>query len=416
MARISKVKKTRVVRRVYERGRETTISSASRHPLLTRAQNRAPHNKKIKPTSGISPKSSSPQRAVIVDNCELPSHYGTTNVTLMVKDPFWLYAYWEVAQDHLMAIKDRLSKEDADAAKMVLRIYDVSLVDFNGTNANRYFDIEVGCSTNWYINGWGDNVSYVAEIGLRIKEGNFISLARSNYVHTPRAGHSPRSEQIWMEVTDEAHSTPFIKPASSMDETSNVSRASSTPPKTCKIINISEEDIKNYYSHLSSPLREIVSARINKLYAGTSSKYSFVLEGDTEEERQRIFAKFFPRDYFARRLPLAGSSEELVVLEKEEGENVSGGASGFIQGKVKPRKFFFELDTELIVYGRTEPDAEVKIGEQKISLRPDGTFSLRFALPDGKLPLEFTAASADKTETRKINTYVERKTTKEDLK
>ena len=90
-------------------------------------------------------------------------------------------------------------------------------------------------------------------------------------------------------------------------------------------------------------------------------------------------------------------------------ENSRGGASEFVQSD-KKRKFFFEIGAELIVYGRTEPDAEVRLGDKKVDLRPDGTFSIRLALPDGKISLPFTATSSDKVETRKIATEVERKT------
>ncbi|MCX5687566.1 MAG: Rho termination protein, partial [Candidatus Omnitrophica bacterium] len=58
----------------------------------------------------------------------------------------------------------------------------------------------------------------------------------------------------------------------------------------------------------------------------------------------------------------------------------------------------------------TEPDAEVRLGDKKVDLRPDGTFSMRFALPDGKINLPFAATSSDKVETRKITTNVERTT------
>ncbi len=47
-------------------------------------------------------------------------------------------------------------------------------------------------------------------------------------------------------------------------------------------------------------------------------------------------------------------------------------------------------------------------GEKEVKLNFDGTFSLRFALPDGKIPLDFTAHSYDKLEKRSINTAVER--------
>jgi hypothetical protein len=54
----------------------------------------------------------------------------------------------------------------------------------------------------------------------------------------------------------------------------------------------------------------------------------------------------------------------------------------------------------LIVYGATEPDARVTIADRLVKLRPDGTFSFRFALPDGRYDLPAQAASADGHEVR----------------
>lgn len=61
----------------------------------------------------------------------------------------------------------------------------------------------------------------------------------------------------------------------------------------------------------------------------------------------------------------------------------------------KPKGFRFNINAELIVYGATEPDANVTMAGQAIKLRPDGTFSFRFALPDGRYQLAVTATSAD---------------------
>ena len=62
--------------------------------------------------------------------------------------------------------------------------------------------------------------------------------------------------------------------------------------------------------------------------------------------------------------------------------------------------FWFMVNAELIIYGATEPDAQVTIGGRVIKLRPDGTFSFRFALPDGEYELPAVAVSADKTDGR----------------
>jgi hypothetical protein len=61
----------------------------------------------------------------------------------------------------------------------------------------------------------------------------------------------------------------------------------------------------------------------------------------------------------------------------------------------RPRAFWFKVNAELIVYGATEPTAKVAVGKRPLSLRPDGSFSFRFSLPDGRYQLPVTATSTD---------------------
>lgn len=80
---------------------------------------------------------------------------------------------------------------------------------------------------------------------------------------------------------------------------------------------------------------------------------------------------------------------------------------------VKRRGFWFMLDCELIVYGATEPDAKVTMQGHPVNLRPDGTFTVRFALPDGRQEIETTATSADGVEVKTITPIVSRRTESE---
>jgi hypothetical protein len=76
----------------------------------------------------------------------------------------------------------------------------------------------------------------------------------------------------------------------------------------------------------------------------------------------------------------------------------------------KSRRFFFKMDAELIVYGATEPSAKVNIQGEPLKLRPDGTFTMRFRLPDSRQIIPATAASADGVEERTIVLAIERNT------
>ena len=86
----------------------------------------------------------------------------------------------------------------------------------------------------------------------------------------------------------------------------------------------------------------------------------------------------------------------------------SFGSGAFRHGKA--RKFWFQLDAELIVYGATEPNARVTLQGEPVKLRPDGTFTMRFSLPDSRQIIPAVAASADGVEERTIVLAVERNT------
>ncbi len=76
------------------------------------------------------------------------------------------------------------------------------------------------------------------------------------------------------------------------------------------------------------------------------------------------------------------------------------------------KDFWLQADCELIVYGATEPDARVKLQGQDIALNPDGTFSFRFALPDGQLDIPIEATNRDGDMTKSVAFTVTRATKK----
>jgi hypothetical protein len=86
----------------------------------------------------------------------------------------------------------------------------------------------------------------------------------------------------------------------------------------------------------------------------------------------------------------------------------SFGSGSWLPGR--ERKFWFQLDAELIVYGATDPKARVVLQGEPVKLRPDGTFTLRFSLPDSRQIIPGTATSADGVEERTIVLAVERNT------
>ncbi|MBN2024246.1 MAG: DUF4912 domain-containing protein [Pirellulales bacterium] len=72
--------------------------------------------------------------------------------------------------------------------------------------------------------------------------------------------------------------------------------------------------------------------------------------------------------------------------------------------------FAFEVDAEVVVFGATEPGAHVTLRGTPIRLKEDGTFSVRFSLPNRRQVLPLVASSVDGVEQRTVVLAVERNT------
>jgi hypothetical protein len=267
-----------------------------------------------------------PQRIMPGD---LPGGYGRDRIVAQVRDPWWIHAYWEVT----FGTMDKLKAEHRDQfyrAKRILRVYDVSHIIFNGTNAHRHFDIDVGHEAmSWYIDTGSPGRSWCIDVGLLLPDGAFVTIVRSNIVYTPLAGPSWITDEEWMIPDD-------------------------------------------------------MFARLYGMGFGFG-KSSPV--GKAWQERMR-------RALFSGILSSPG---------------LASGASP-VKKVPKARKFWLVVNTELIVYGATEPDAKVFVQGKEIKLRPDGTFSLRYALPDGKQVIPVCGKAADGLEERTITPVVTKET------
>ena len=133
----------------------------------------------------------------------LPTGYGDDRIVLMVKDPWWLFAYWEIQPGTERAASSQLLPREVAGLASILRVYDVTGVDFPAQPACRSFDIGLsGLATNWYIQTNAPNRAFVVDIGLLAHTGRFLRLARSNQVTTPRFGPSEVIDEAWRTTED----------------------------------------------------------------------------------------------------------------------------------------------------------------------------------------------------------------------
>lgn len=257
---------------------------------------------------------------------ELPQGYGDNKIVLMVRDPYWLHAYWEMPAWKMDELRSLMGHESFAKAKKMLRVYDVTDIIFTGMNANKSYDIDLSSDArNWYLNPGEPNRSYCVDIGYMDPYGKFYVVARSNIVTSPRDSMSDVIDEEWMTIDWErmyALSGGF-----------GIGRS-------------------------SGEIKELINKRL-------------------KEELSSGFVSSWARD--------------LGRPEKE-------------------KNFWLVVNTELIVYGATEPDAKVTVQGFPVKLRHDGTFSLRFALPDGKQEIPVEAVNKAGDEKRKITPSVEKRT------
>jgi hypothetical protein len=287
-----------------------------------------------------------------------------------------MYAYWEISQDDLSALEKKFGRDRLDRSRRILRVYDVTFVDFTGNNANSFFDIEVGTlASNWYINLWCDNVSYLAQLGLVLPEGEFHPIVRSNHCYLPKSDHSQRTEQIWMKVTDSSEERPYVMPTITEAESRRIFGDSFTemaldlplfqaathggdgktkpsgqhgkamdisaeiisrykgskkdePQQKRRRIYLTEDDIRRYYAKFTVLLRNVLlerctsSARssaktsLTDSYIMSLARRGFILEGESAAYKKIIFSRLF-RFRFYKRFR-TGASEEMVLMGGSE--------------------------------------------------------------------------------------------------
>ncbi len=133
-----------------------------------------------------------------------PESYGESIITLMVRDPYWLYSYWELAPEVGRELSDVLGEQEFETSRFVLRIYDVTGTDIDDPAGFEDIDIAHG-ARNWYINVTRVEREYAVEIGVLAPDGAFLVLARSNRVMLPPVGPTEVIDEEWVTVDALGH-------------------------------------------------------------------------------------------------------------------------------------------------------------------------------------------------------------------
>jgi hypothetical protein len=121
-------------------------------------------------------------------------------LVVMVRDSYWLHAYWELGRKGIERAKAALGQY-WHGAKPVLRLYRVVREGAATPSRHLLRDIEIhGGVNNWYLDVQNPPDTFQLEIGYLAAGGKFHCLGRSNVVSTPPATAGDTFDRNWAEV------------------------------------------------------------------------------------------------------------------------------------------------------------------------------------------------------------------------
>lgn len=134
----------------------------------------------------------------------LPGAYGQDQLTLLVRDPQCVFAFWEVTPEGWDAAVRRLPGSGPPAP--VLRVYDLGgcphlAAHWRREDARGRAEFHVAGASSWYVHTRTPGLVLAAEIGARRGEA-FVAIARSRAVATPPGRPSDDVDADWMTIED----------------------------------------------------------------------------------------------------------------------------------------------------------------------------------------------------------------------
>lgn len=121
-------------------------------------------------------------------------------LVVMVRDPYWLHAFWELTQRSVDRAQAALGHH-WHSAKPTLRVYCIK--DSAAETLLKDITIHGGVS-NWYVDVDEPPAQFRMEIGYLTDSQHFYCLARSNSVQTPSASTSEAVDENWSDVAENA--------------------------------------------------------------------------------------------------------------------------------------------------------------------------------------------------------------------
>lgn len=126
----------------------------------------------------------------------LPSSYGQDRLVLLPRDPYFIFAYWELSRPTLNNFKAQWGEECLKSSQLMLRLLKYAWSEENKIESFSDIALDPG-ATSWYIKVQDPDRKYQAELGWRLPEGTFEPILKSNIIRTPRDSISNVIDENW---------------------------------------------------------------------------------------------------------------------------------------------------------------------------------------------------------------------------
>ena len=250
-------------------------------------------------------------------------------LVLMVRDPYWLHAFWEVSAKTIERAKVALGHLWY-ASVPVLRLFRLFADGTGAPKRQLLRDIPVhGGVNNWYLDVTNPPSTFIVELGYLTKEKKFYPTLSSNIVETPQQQVIDELEKLdgnWKGVADDLG----------------------------RVFKLSSNE-----GH-SQELKEVMEEQLGRpMSPQLLSRYRVAKQGNIAKTR---------------------------------------------------RNFQFNADVDVIIHGKTDSNVQITIRNEPVTVNADGTFAVRFALPEKRHLFSVEAEGSDGVEMQRVILTLERNT------
>lgn len=306
---------------------------------------------------------------------DLPEYYDETRLVLQIRDPHWAYAYWELPPVERKRLELEVGIFEFAHSHYILRLH----------NVTRGHTQEIKLTENarnWYIYLEDSRCVYQVELGLQSPTEGYTFIALSNLVQTP----ADRVAEQWAPPVAPQPPQRHEEPESSPEPEER-----QPAPSTAHLT----DPAFVYYQSLSGA--PVLHAGSSEIPAGLNAPAP-QMPGSHAGLPAGISSLSLPGSF-----TVPTSASEFSSMPGSLQMPGSAGVSSFDQVRREKSAPSIALAADLVLYGQVPEGCDLFFMGQQISVRADGTFSLRLALPaNAPCQFELVAVNRETGETQKI--------------